>query len=341
MSEMQLMTGSNVEVNMSDIGNNQMPASKPSELSFSPENFASDIEKLRAQMAPAPVKTETAAPAAVAAPQEAPVVTSTPNTPAQPATPAATTEQAAKTPEVPEKFKNPDGTLNTEKLEKSTVNAQEALDKYITLEKELKRKMNQVQAEKNLYLNPQAAKAEAPVSNAPVNPDFAKQIEVDIAREGVGPVLTKLFTAAQEAAYERAKQDVSSLKEKAAESERRAQVDAIGQRDPWVYTQEGLATLSQVLTEQPYLWEASDPYKAAYMFHKGSLAVNSVPSVASVLTPTPTARPSAPVPTGQAASQTAVSTVKLDSKADIDRHLKSLTPAQQSEFFKRMGFPGF
>jgi hypothetical protein len=33
--------------------------------------------------------------------------------------------------------------------------------------------------------------------------------------------------------------------------------------------------------------------------------------------------------------------VKLDSKADIDRHLKSLTPAQQSEFFKRMGFPGF
>lgn len=299
-------------------------------LSFKEADFAADMARLAAEqgvtLTPKPEAVQAATP---------------PTPPAQP-TPelaqAAATTEATMPVAVPDKFKTPDGNIDTERLAKSTVNVEEALASYLAKEKELKRKMNEVRAQENAYINPPAAIAPAQV--IPTNASFAALLDADIAKDGAGVVLAKLFTAAQESVEERVQKEISTLKSVNADNITRRQVEAIGKVDPWVFTPEGHSTLTKVLESQPYLLQAPDPYKAAYLLHKGSQNVVSQ-SNSQVLTPTPIARPSAPMPTGQAASQTHNPIVKLETREDIDKHLSGLTPAQQSEFYVKMGYPAF
>lgn len=298
-------------------------------LSFDPNNFAADMQKLA-----------TASGMTIETPQE-PIAIPQPTQPAQPEQAAITKPEEATHTEVavPEKFKTADGKVDKEKLNKSMANVDETLALYLAKEKELKRKMNEVKAQENAYLTPPVTKA--PIPEAPINTNFAAQLEADVARDGFGVVAAKLFTAAQQSAVEQLKGEIDSLKGVNAENTTKQQIEAIGKHDPWVYTPEGLATLTRTLEEQPYLWQAADPYKAAYLYNNGLKNVAASRSNSQVLTPTPTARPSAPVPTGQAANRTSAPVLKLDTKEAIDNHLKGLTPAQQSEFFKKAGLPGF
>jgi len=305
-------------------------AGKTDNLSFAPENFAEDIAKLAASQESA-------------APQEVPLNTP-PDKPEQPQTekapeaaPATDTEATQKV-EVPEKFKTADGQVDTVKVEKSLASAEQMLAQYLEKEKELKRKQNEFRAKENAYLTPPANPTPAPT--IPVNSEFAKRLEEDLAKEGAGIVLSKLFTAAQESVEARVRGEIEALKSVNAANATKSQIEAIGKIDPWVYTPEGVNTLTKILDDLPYLWNAADPYKAAYLMHKGQESVVSK-SVPQVLTPTPQARPTAPVPSGQAAAPATGPVINLDSKEAIDNHLKKLTPAQQSEFFKKMGLPGY
>lgn len=308
-------------------------------LSFDPANFAADIAKIAAS------KGITLEGGKVV---EQPVVETaviTPPTPPEqpepevqaPVTPKAEATKAEVS--VPDKFKAPDGGIDAEKLNKSIVNVDEALAKYLEKERELKRKMNEVRAQENAYINPPPP-PNAPAPVIPVNTNFAAQLEADIAKEGAGVVLAKLFTAAQESVEERVQSRIQALQTVNAENTTKQQIEAIGKNDPWVYTPEGMETLTRVLNEQPYLWNAPDPYKAAYLQYNGFRSVASK-SAPQVLTPTPTARPTAPVQSGQAVVRTSAPVIKLDTKEDIDSHLKSLTPEQRKEFFKKAGYPAF
>lgn len=304
----------------------------PAPLSFKDNDFAADIAKIAAQSQQA----------VVVPPQEVLPVIPPPPTPAQPEAPAATTPQAEATKEevvVPEKFKTPDGGVDAEKLAKSTLNVDEALAKYLEKEKELKRKMNEVRAQENAYINPPPP-PNAPPPVIPVNTTFAAQLEADVARDGFGVVAAKLFTAAQQSAVEQLQGEINALKGVNAENTTKEQVKAIGKNDPWVYTPDGINTLNRILSEQPYLQKAEDPYKAAYLLYRGQVNVASQ-SNSQVLTPTPQARPSAPVPTGQAANKTHAPVIKLDTREAIDNHLKTLNAEQQKEFFKRAGLPSY
>lgn len=310
------------------------PAPVASGLSFDPANFQADMAKLAASKG---VNLDGTAVVV----EEKPVITP----PTQPEQPV---EQAPVTPAVeatkvdvvvPDKFKNPDGSVNVDNLAKSTQNVEEAIANYLIKEKELKRKMNEVRAQENAYINPIPA-PNAPAPTIPVNTNFAAQLEADVARDGFGVVAAKLFTAAQQSAVEQLQGEINALKGVNAENTTKSQIQAIGKNDPWVYTAEGVDTLNRVLTEQPYLMTAEDPYKAAYLFYNGQKSVASK-SNSQVLTPTPQARPSAPIPTGQAVNKTSAPVIKLDTKQDIDNHLKTLTPAQKSEFFKKLGYPAF
>ena len=308
---------------------------KEESLSFKPEDFANDMAKLAA---------ESDTPTTPTADTPAPIAEVAPTPPVQPEKATATPE-ATKV-EVPEKFQKPDGSIDTEKLAKSTLSAEEALNKYLTMEKDLKRKQNELRVKDNPYLAQPAPQAPT-APQIPVDVPFSQRVSQDIAAQGVdpalaqalSPVLIKLFTAAEESAYERSQVRVNNLEQVSAENTTRQQVEAIGKRDPWVYTKEGSDALARILDEQPYLWNAKDPYKAAYVHYKGNQSVASQ-SVPQVSTATPTARPSAPVPTGHAAAP-APTPVILNTKAEIDAHLATLTPQQQSEFFKKQGFPGF
>jgi hypothetical protein len=115
-----------------------MPETQKAELSFRPEDFAKDIAALQAEKGITPTAVEAPKTATVEPTTIVPV--STPTTVEATATPAITAQESTPTPqvEVPEKFKAPDGSLDTSKLEKSTVNAEQALAKYLEKEKELK-----------------------------------------------------------------------------------------------------------------------------------------------------------------------------------------------------------
>lgn len=319
-------------------GNTPSVAKPAGNLSFKPENFAADMAKLAAEMGvkiegkEEPKQENTVLP-------ETPIDPPTP--PAQPDIQAAVTNEATKSVEVPDKFKNPDGTVNVAQIEKSTANAEEALAKYLEKEKELKRKINEVKAKENAYINPPATIAPPP--DIHVNTTFAEQLEADLAKDGAGVVLVKLFTAAQEAAEEKVRGEISGLKTIVSENATTQQVKSIGKKDPWVFTTEGIETLTKILDEQPYMQKAVDPYKAAYLHHKGMQSVVSQSSP-QVLTPNPVARPSAPVPTGQAASQTQTNPESMFDKLNSDQKLefiKRLPSSEQEKWYVKAGFPAF
>jgi hypothetical protein len=304
-----------------------IPAKDP-DLSFKNSDFAADMAKLAEKAGQS--MTPSVPPLAVPM--------TPPSVPVQPEK-ATVIPEATKAPEavaVPEKFQTPDGKIDVQKVEQSTLNAQEALDKYLAKEKELKRKINEVHAQERGIPTP--VQTTQPSQSPALNPDFAKQIEADIQAKGAGVVLAQLFNAAKEVAKEEIRGDVEQIKSAQADVSTRQQIEAIGKVDPWVYTEEGVGTLTKILNEQPYLWNAADPYKAAYLIYNGVLNVASR-SQGKVLTPNPTVRPTAPVPSGQASLVTQTPII-LNSKQDIDNHLKTLTPAQQEEFFKRAGLPG-
>lgn len=314
-TEMTELKSQDISAPSNGVGPTGLPTADAG-LSLTNDSFAEDMAKLEAQAKAANTATETP----------------TPTTPEQPVEQAPVTQEATKV-DVPDKFKTPEGNIDVAKVEKSLMSAEETLAKYLEKEKELKRKMNDTRK----------AEITAPnMDGIQVSPEFAASFEKDVQTMGLGAAVIRLQTAtlkaAEEAAYTRAMKDIEGIKEVAANQTTKQQIAEIAKSDPWVYSENGLNTLTAILNNQPYLWQANDPYKAAYLFHKGSVASQTNPQV---LTPNPLVRPSAPVPTGHAAVTSNNPTVKLDSREAIDTHLKKLTPAQQSEFFKKMGFPGF
>lgn len=314
-------------------------------LSFAPENFAADMQMLATEqgktITPEGIVADT--PTQTPAPAVQPEVLAT-------ETPAVTPEPAkveVKPVVVPDKFKAPDGTLDMAKVEKSTMSADQALAKYLEKEKELKRKINEVKASENAYLNP--ANTPNPILSQSVlnaNVPFHQQLEQDVQAIGLGKTLEKLFTASQESALEQARKEITPIKQGYDQSVTKNQIEAIGKSDPWVYTEDGVNTLNRILTEQPYLMNAEDPYKAAYIAYQGILGVNAriAGTNTQVLTPNPTARASAPVPTARAADSSTASPETVFDKltnAQKSEFIKRLPTAEQEKWFIRSGFPAF
>lgn len=326
------------------------------QLSFRNEDFAADIAKLAAETGqPNPLEQNKTV--AIETPKaDAPAHTEAPaSTPAPAAvTPeatanAATAEKAApQVVTVPDKFKTPDGGIDTAKVLKSSAEADKALSRYLEKEKELKRKINEVKQAENAYLNPAAVPSvPAPSTVSPAQAQvipFEQQLEQDVQAIGLGKTLAKLFVAAKDSALEEARKELTPLKQGFEQATTRQQIEAIGKADPWVYTEEGVNTLNNILADQPYMWQAADPYKAAYIYHQGlngvTRAVNG-PSNPQVLTPTPQAKAAAPVPPAVAANSTTEPEISLNNREDIEAHLKKLTPAQQEQFFIKAGLPSF
>ena len=294
-------------------------------LSFKNEDFAEDMAKLQTAVATPTVTPEAAIPATTTAQDTTPV-----------------TEQKPATSEVPEKFKTPDGKVDESKVEKSLVNVEEAIAKYTAKQKELNRLINETKAKENAYLRSDVATTQntAPTTPAPVDQSFEQMIEADLQKEGTGKTLSKLFNAAREAALEQFRTEISPLQASIHENQMRGQVEAIGKTDPWVYTPEGIDTLTKILNDKPFLANSDNPYRDAYLFYQGArLTASRVDS--QVSTPTPTAKASAPAPTASAANHTSAPVVRLDSTESIEKFLHKLTPKEQSEFFVKQGLPAF
>ncbi len=209
-------------------------------------------------------------------PEQTPIEVNTEPTPA----PATPTEPAAQA-EVPEKFKTPDGQTDLAKVEKSTINAESAIAKYLEKERELRQLQNKVHdLQKQVPTIPQV-QTQAPVNYAA--PDLGQvtpqQIMEDLIQNGMSVDLAKqmattqykLALIAQDSAYRRANQDLeqrfAALNERVQAESQQKELEAIATSDPWVFSEEGLKTLSEIRQANPYLNHSDRPWQAAYEKH--------------------------------------------------------------------------
>ena len=226
----------------------QTPA--PEGFSGKPGDFQKDLALLAG-------KTETTQTPAV---QEQPPVVE----PEQPATAPVTP------PEVPDKFKNPDGTVNQERIEKSTVNAEEAYQKYAELERKLRQAQNNVASLQKGVLPP-ATPAAAPVTQY-------SQFEIQVAQDLINAHAEAGFQLAPAQALAQARVQVRLVEAKhnaeasridqigqqLEDQDRRRELEKIAEHDPWVLSPEGIAKLSEIRENRPHVNAAPNKWTAAY-----------------------------------------------------------------------------
>ncbi len=273
-----------------------------------PGNFAKDMAALNAELNPTPVV-------------EAPIE------PVQP----EITAMAPVT--VPDKFKDADGNPDQAKIEKSTADAQAALAKYLTMEKELRRKMNEVGGLRN-----QAPQIIAPNETPAAPSTFAAQLEADMAKFGAGEVLARLFEAAKETAKREVLTDVQADREERLEIKSRRELDDIAKYDKGVLTPEGLTELARIRAERPWLEKSANPTSEAYDVYLAN-QIRKARQTGTVL-PTPTGLTAKAPPTPVGPAPRVVVQPKgpdLTSKSAIDAHVAGLNAADEAKFWKSQG----
>lgn len=258
--------------------------------------------------------------------------------PTKPDTPIVEAEKAVETPapepQVPEKFKDGEGNLDTARLAKSTQHAEAALAKYEELEKTLRRK--QAEAHRLQMGQPDTTQHQ-PTTYPPGFEGLAKQIEDGVKMEGLPSTLARLFAAAENSAYARAREDVMSIAEKAELRERREELREIARNDSWVISPEGQKILMELRQENPWIGSSPSPWQSAYELAKGRGLVPN--SGAAVKMPTPTPKGGAPVPppSGPRPNKPTTPNVDLSDPQKLNAYLDGLTPQEEAKFWQAQG----
>lgn len=202
---------------------------------------------------------------------------------AQAETPQAETpaQEPAKV-EVPAKFQAPDGTPDLARVEKSTVNAEAQIAKYLAEEKKLRQLANQVNALRKEVI-PQASQTiqqiQAPQAGPDLNLVTPQQIMEDLVSNGMSIDMAKqmattqykLAMLAKESAYRQAAAEsearYATLNDRIQAEAQQQELKAIAQSDPWVFSEDGLRTLTEIRQANPYLNYSERPWQAAYEKH--------------------------------------------------------------------------
>lgn len=303
------------------VGHGGPPAARGDGFSGKPGDFAKDMAILAGKGVVPPAVPETPVPAQPVQPQAA-------------VTPPATEA-------VPEKFQNPDGTPNAEKVEKSLINVDKALETYRQKEKELRQLQNNVH---RMTVAPPAPATPAPAAPQPEAPqDLEALINADLAAnpQNAGRVLAKWAGAIQASAVQQALGGVESLKEQVEAQELRREMESMGKADPWLLTEEGPRELFRIRQENPHLNQARQPWREAYKTYLGEQEMKQrLGSQVTMPTPKGTTAPVAPaVPTNRAPSSPQLTPGKV-SKDEINAHLAGKSYAEQDAFFRSRGLPG-
>lgn len=253
---------------------------------------------------------------------------------------------------VPEKFKAPDGSLDTAKLEKSLVNVEEALARYQDKEKQLRQKQNEV----NNLSRYQAAPNVAPVQ--PVAPNvqqvpltaFEIQVAQDLVNEAAANgyqmphgqaiaqarVLVKMTEA--KAAHEQSLTE--SLRIKLEDQDRRKELEAIAQYDDSVLSPEGFDALSKIRELKPWINQSPTPWTEAYNYYLAEQTKAARLKGTVLPTPTGLTAKAPPTPVGPA-PRAVVQPVGPDfnsmSQAQITAHVAKMSPEQEKAFWASRG----
>lgn len=298
------------------------------EFSGKPGDFQADLAALRKEMNPVP-----AAPVAVVEPVQTKEPEQSATTPATP---------------VPEKFKDAEGNPDQAKIEKSLFNAEQALAKYAEIEKQMRQKQNEVAALKLGSPIPVTPTPQAAPQNVPLSP-FEIQVAQDLinAAAEAGQQMPQAYAIAQarvtvkmmEAKHSAELSMTEGIRQKLEDQDRRRELEAIAQDDQTILSPEGVAALSKIRMEKPWVNQSSTPWAAAYDIYLAD-QIRQQRLNGQVQTPTPTAKTAKAPPTPVNAVPRVVvkpNAPVLETKAQIDAHIAGLSRAEEEAFFRSMG----
>jgi len=249
---------------------------------------------------------------------------------------------------VPDKFKNPDGTVNEEKVAKSTHSAEEALQKYAEIERNLRQKQNEVAALR------QPAQTQPPANTIPVNvplSPLAHAMAQDLINEAAAQGLTldprlavaqaRVMEKGLDAKHSAELSVTQDIRQRLEDQERRRELEAIKDQDPWVISPEGIETLAKIRESRPHVNASKTPWTAAYREFLAD-QVMSQRLNGTVQNPTPKAVTAKAPPTPVNAAQRVV--VKPTAPAlesmnsdQINAYAASLGPKAEAEFWRSRG----
>lgn len=269
---------------------------------------------------------------------------------AEPVTPEpeqpAATATAPETP-VPDKFKNPDGSPNTEKIEKSTLHAQAAYEKYADIERQLRQK--QADVSKLQSVQPQAQPPQVPV-NFPLTPlelGMAQDLINEAAAQGLqldqrlAVAQAKVMARGLEAKHAAELNVTESLRQRMEDQDRQRELESIAENDAWVLSPEGIETLGKIRQSRPHVNVSKTPWMAAYREHLAD-QVLSQRLGGTVQTPNPKApvAKAPPTPIGaapRAVVQTTAPNVNSMTTEQVTAYVKTLTSEQEKAFWAGRG----
>lgn len=292
----------------------------PQEFSGKPGDLMADLALLQAQQNPQPTASET------------PTVE-----PEQPATAPATP--------VPEKFKAPDGSIDEAKVQKSTLAAEDALQKYLEKERQLRMKQNEVAAlQRGQPVPTPPAAVPANVQLSPLEIQVAQDMINEAASLGhqlpqaqaiaQARVMVKMMEAKHTAELSMTEQ----LRQRIEDQDRRRELEAIAKYDPSVFSPEGIEALSKIRQENPWVNQAPNPWQVAHDLNVANQA--KMQRLNGTVTPTPTGMTAKAPPTPVNPAPRAIvqpTGPDLSSKEKIDAHVASLDEKGMKEFYGKFG----
>jgi len=162
---------------------------------------------------------------------------------------------------VPDKFKNPDGTVNEAKVQMSTAHA---LARFNQIEAAMHK--SQSDANQAGVVVPKGVPVQAEVDPANyADPAFSAQLDTDIAKYGLGAVMAKMADAVSQRAAKEARDatlaDVSEIRQEHTKNKQRREIENIVS-DPFFATGEGIEALHEIKkSDSKMTWgQARDQY---------------------------------------------------------------------------------
>jgi hypothetical protein len=297
------------------------PQETPKEFSGKPGDLMADLALLQAQQNQVPSTPE-------------PVQAVEPE---QPAT--------ASTTPVPDKFKNPDGTMNEARVQKSVLHGEAALARALEVEKQLRMKQNEIAAlQKGLPVQATPASVPANVQLSPLEIQVAQDLINEAA--ALGEKMSQAYAIAQarvqvrmmEAKHSAEASLTEQLRHRIEDQDRRRELEAIAKEDSSVFSPEGIEALSKIRMENPWVNQSPNPWQTAYDLHLAQKTRQE--RLNGTVSPTPTGMTAKAPPTPVNPAPRAVvqpTGPDLSSKEKIDAHVASLDEKGMKEFYGKFG----
>ncbi len=316
-------------------------------LSFQKGNIMADLAQIASESGASPVIPSPAQPRSTEVPEpQAPVIEAVTPTPE----PVKTTE--AQQTQVPQKFLDKDGNPDVTKIEKATVAAMtetlavsEAMKQYREAESAMRKAHNDRQSLAQPASLPQPVQPQQPAI-----PDISmltpqailEELQLQGWKEGDPAsqaranaiVMLKMSQIAQNAAYQRARVEsqgeVERVRDTMESDMRQKEIQTIRERDPWVFTPDGIKTLTDIRKANGY-----GTWRQAYIHYLGE---KQFEATGPQVNPTPTARTAQPPVAPVEAVSRSVShapSIDLADRHSIEAHISKLPADKQMEFLRR------